>query len=259
MGNKFVNRSEEDIRIETFKVGLAMHHSPSEEITVQAHTEKDISATYYRFMYDGYHFILRTTSGATVEISGTGEELCSTLKENPGIIVCLSEMFKCHAHDAVPGADPDPDDDSTCINSDEENAGLTWIDSLKEKGGQIAASLGGGAVGAVVGPTAVVGGVQALGFTSAGITAGSMAATAMSTTAIASGGGVASGSLVAVCQSIGALGVLSGGPLAIAVVGGAVVVGGVVGGAAYGCTKLHDSLKYHSEFEPCWDACFGAS
>ncbi|XP_041452631.1 interferon alpha-inducible protein 27-like protein 2A [Lytechinus variegatus] len=47
------------------------------------------------------------------------------------------------------------------------------------------------------------------GFTASGISAGSSAAGMMSSAAIASGGGVASGSIVAVCQSIGAAGVSS--------------------------------------------------
>ncbi|XP_063969904.1 interferon alpha-inducible protein 27-like protein 2A [Lytechinus pictus] len=56
------------------------------------------------------------------------------------------------------------------------------------------------------------------GFTAAGITAGSMAAGMMSASAIASGGGVAAGSVVAVCQSVGAAGLSYG---AIAAAGGA--------------------------------------
>lgn len=45
--------------------------------------------------------------------------------------------------------------------------------------------------------------VGAVGFTGAGIAAGSIGAKMMSAAAIANGGGVASGSLVAILQSIG--------------------------------------------------------
>ncbi|NWH83634.1 IFI27 protein, partial [Aegithalos caudatus] len=48
--------------------------------------------------------------------------------------------------------------------------------------------------------------IGALGFTEAGIAAGSIAAKMMSAAAIANGGGVATGSIVAVLQSIGAAG-----------------------------------------------------
>lgn len=55
-------------------------------------------------------------------------------------------------------------------------------------------------VGAVVGAPFVV---SALGFTSAGIAAGSFASWMMSASAVAGGGGVASGGVVAVLQSVG--------------------------------------------------------
>ncbi|XP_034793948.1 interferon alpha-inducible protein 27, mitochondrial isoform X2 [Pan paniscus] len=51
--------------------------------------------------------------------------------------------------------------------------------------------------------------LSAMGFTAAGITSSSIAAKMMSAAAIANGGGVASGSLVATLQSLGATG-LSG-------------------------------------------------
>uniref|UniRef100_A0A2I2Y8E1 Interferon alpha inducible protein 27 n=1 Tax=Gorilla gorilla gorilla TaxID=9595 RepID=A0A2I2Y8E1_GORGO len=51
--------------------------------------------------------------------------------------------------------------------------------------------------------------LSAMGFTAAGIASSSIAAKMMSTAAIANGGGVASGSLVATLQSLGATG-LSG-------------------------------------------------
>ncbi|XP_054774374.2 interferon alpha-inducible protein 27-like protein 2A [Lytechinus pictus] len=58
------------------------------------------------------------------------------------------------------------------------------------------------------------------GFTAAGITAGSSAAGMMSASAIASGGGVASGSIVAVCQSIAAAGVSSATTAVVGAAGG---------------------------------------
>ncbi|XP_068924011.1 interferon alpha-inducible protein 27-like protein 2 [Petaurus breviceps papuanus] len=64
------------------------------------------------------------------------------------------------------------------------------------------------AVGATVGGAIAVTSVPAVlgvaGFTKAGIAGGSMAAKMMSAAAVANGGGVASGSLVAVLQSVGA-------------------------------------------------------
>uniref|UniRef100_A0A803SY98 Interferon alpha inducible protein 27 like 1 n=1 Tax=Anolis carolinensis TaxID=28377 RepID=A0A803SY98_ANOCA len=54
--------------------------------------------------------------------------------------------------------------------------------------------------GATIGVPLALG---ALGFTAAGIAVGSVAAGMMSTTAVASGGGVAAGSLVAIGQSVG--------------------------------------------------------
>ncbi|XP_072466181.1 interferon alpha-inducible protein 27-like protein 2A [Notamacropus eugenii] len=64
------------------------------------------------------------------------------------------------------------------------------------------------AVGALAGGVMVVTSVPVVlgvaGFTKAGIAAGSVAAKMMSAAAVANGGGVASGSLVAVLQSVGA-------------------------------------------------------
>jgi len=67
-------------------------------------------------------------------------------------------------------------------------------------------------VGAV--PLAVVGTVQAIGFSSTGIIAGSTAATMMAAEAVAAGGGVAAGGTVATLQSIGAIGMAGALPIA---------------------------------------------
>ena len=85
----------------------------------------------------------------------------------------------------------------------------------------------GGMVGGAVGGTAAYVGVpmvvNALGFTAEGIVAGSTAAGMMSTAAVAEGGGVATGSTVAMLQSIGATGVLG-------VMAGPVIVAGIAFG-----------------------------
>ncbi|XP_008119651.1 interferon alpha-inducible protein 27-like protein 2A [Anolis carolinensis] len=73
--------------------------------------------------------------------------------------------------------------------------------------------------GATIGVPLALG---ALGFTAAGIAVGSVAAGMMSTTAVASGGGVAAGSLVAIGQSVGVLG-LSAAAKAAATTGGALL------------------------------------
>ncbi|XP_055144274.1 interferon alpha-inducible protein 27, mitochondrial isoform X1 [Symphalangus syndactylus] len=64
-------------------------------------------------------------------------------------------------------------------------------------------------IGGVVAVEAVPMLLSAMGFTAAGIASSSIAAKMMSAAAIANGGGVASGSLVATLQSLGATG-LSG-------------------------------------------------
>ncbi|XP_074782396.1 interferon alpha-inducible protein 27-like protein 2A isoform X2 [Athene noctua] len=93
-------------------------------------------------------------------------------------------------------------------------------------------------VGSVIGATAGIGiavalvpaGLGALGFTAAGITAGSVAAKMMSLTALANGGQVASGSLVAIAQSVGAAGVSK------AVTAALSATGAVIGGSFYNTT-----------------------
>eukprot|EP01116_Phalansterium_solitarium_P016207 TRINITY_DN3713_c0_g1_i1.p1 TRINITY_DN3713_c0_g1~~TRINITY_DN3713_c0_g1_i1.p1 ORF type:complete len:240 (-),score=52.21 TRINITY_DN3713_c0_g1_i1:295-1014(-) len=89
--------------------------------------------------------------------------------------------------------------------------------------------LGAAAVaGAVVAPTAFIGGLHLAGFTSAGIAANSFASVAMSKSAIALGGGVTKGGLVALAQSAGATGTLGlAATTACAVAGAGLAVGGV--------------------------------
>ena len=106
----------------------------------------------------------------------------------------------------------------------------------------LATTVGAGATaGGVAAPIAVTGAVAAAGFSSTGIVAGSTAASMMSASAIASGGGVASGSVVAISQSIGAVG-LAGGPLAFAIAGGVVVVGGATAGIFFGAKAIHKKI-----------------
>ncbi|XP_036006517.1 interferon alpha-inducible protein 27-like protein 2A [Fundulus heteroclitus] len=79
-----------------------------------------------------------------------------------------------------------------------------------------------GAVGAVALATAALG---AIGFTSSGIAAGSFAAKMMSSAAIANGGGVASGSLVAILQSAGAAGLSETAVMVVGSIGGTIGAG----------------------------------
>ena len=62
--------------------------------------------------------------------------------------------------------------------------------------------------------------IAAAGFTTAGIAAGSLASWLMSTTAIFSEGGVGTGSLVAIFQSLGAAGISTAGNAGLAATGG---------------------------------------
>lgn len=96
------------------------------------------------------------------------------------------------------------------------------------------AGIGAVAFGVVVGGVAVVAlpaVLTAIGFTSAGVAAGSVAAAWQATY----GGAIASGSLFAACQSMGALGVASTAAIATAGGGGA-AVGAVVGGTVAATT-----------------------
>ena len=68
------------------------------------------------------------------------------------------------------------------------------------------AGLCGAVLGASVAPTAVMGAVNAAGFTAGGIQAGSWAAAAMSSAAVAGSGGIAAGSTIAILQSWGGIG-----------------------------------------------------
>ncbi|ETV93209.1 hypothetical protein, variant [Aphanomyces invadans] len=71
---------------------------------------------------------------------------------------------------------------------------------------KVAGVVGGAAAAGLIAGPVIVGVVSLVGFTSAGIAAGSYAAGAMASAAIANGGGIAAGSLIAICQSVGATG-----------------------------------------------------
>ncbi|XP_067167548.1 interferon alpha-inducible protein 27-like protein 2A [Apteryx mantelli] len=83
----------------------------------------------------------------------------------------------------------------------------------------VSSKLKGAAIGAAVGLgvafAGVPAGIWALGFTAKGIAAGSIATKMMSAAAIANGGGVASGSLVALLQSAGAAGLSLGAKIGV--------------------------------------------
>lgn len=115
-------------------------------------------------------------------------------------------------------------------------------------------AVAGGATG-VAAVAAAVPIIQAVGFTANGIAAGSMAAGMMSSAAAASGGAIASGSTVAVCQSIGALGVLPG-VIAGPVVLGAVAVGmaapAVIGAFRSGRSEQQSADERSAKGENCW-------
>ncbi|XP_023215672.1 uncharacterized protein LOC111618390 [Centruroides sculpturatus] len=95
------------------------------------------------------------------------------------------------------------------------------------KGLKTVAIIGGITAGAILGPLAVVGAVGALGFGAVGVTAGSIAAGIQSAVY---GGSVASGSIFAICQSIGAAG------LGIAGTASSAAAGATVGGIFTGIT-----------------------
>jgi hypothetical protein len=93
-------------------------------------------------------------------------------------------------------------------------------------------------LGGVGGVVCVTTAPFALGFTSIGISSGSFAASLMSSAAIANGGGIAAGSAIAICQSVGAAGIgLVGGSSAFA------IGSGVAGGVSYAMTKCDVSYE----------------
>ncbi|KAL6059211.1 DUF697 domain-containing protein [Balamuthia mandrillaris] len=106
-------------------------------------------------------------------------------------------------------------------------------------GASLFGAAGGGVAAGAAAPAVITSGVGLAGFGSSGVAAGSFAAAVQ-------GSSVASGSLFAACQSIGATGTLAylGGASA-AVVGGVAVVGAVVvgGGVLLGATLLSKHLK----------------
>lgn len=97
--------------------------------------------------------------------------------------------------------------------------------------------VGGATLGSLSLTPAIVGLVNALGFSSSGIVAGSSAASMM-----ASVGNVVAGSSIALCQSIGATGTLAYGGTALTM--GAPLIGALSGGAlAFGGMKLYQRSK----------------
>eukprot|EP00922_Rhytidocystis_sp_ex-Travisia-forbesii_P032844 GHVS01048857.1.p2 GENE.GHVS01048857.1~~GHVS01048857.1.p2 ORF type:complete len:144 (-),score=32.33 GHVS01048857.1:459-890(-) len=80
------------------------------------------------------------------------------------------------------------------------------------------ATMTGAAIGCLA-PVAVTSVLNGMGFTASGIVAGSTAAGMMSASALASGGGVAAGGMVAILQSIGAVGLAVGPALVVAAIG----------------------------------------
>ena len=92
----------------------------------------------------------------------------------------------------------------------------------------VAYGIGGGAAAVALAPTAAA----YFGFTSLGIVPGSLAATMMSAAAVANGGGIASSSLVAGMQSVGAVGLATSTAAGIIVNVAAAGVGALVGVAA---------------------------
>ncbi|KAJ8333222.1 hypothetical protein SKAU_G00421180 [Synaphobranchus kaupii] len=94
---------------------------------------------------------------------------------------------------------------------------ITFAKTMGLLGLALGAALGAGAT--VVAVPLVVG---ALGFTAAGIATGSIASGMMSSAAVANGGAVVAGSLVAVLQSVGVVGVSTAGTAATSGVVGAI-------------------------------------
>ena len=103
------------------------------------------------------------------------------------------------------------------------------VSTLRDVG--VASALG---VGVTKVATSVV--VTTLGFTSSGIAAGSTAASMMS---FLGGGSTAAGSLVAGCQSVGAVGSLIGATIGLPLLGCMSLAGGALSyGFYYGIKKL---------------------
>jgi hypothetical protein len=111
-----------------------------------------------------------------------------------------------------------------------DNTMLITLRRATETALATAATATGAAVGSAAATVAVPVAVSAVGFGSTGIAGGSYAAVWMSSVAIANGGGVASGSTVAVLQSIGAAGL---GTLGLPVMIGGAAVGAAAVGTTY--------------------------
>lgn len=103
-------------------------------------------------------------------------------------------------------------------------------------GKKIIAPIVGTVEGVILAPLLVKAAVPMIGFTAAGIKSGSLAAGMMSAEAISSGGGVAAGGLVALLQSVGAVG--------LGVLGTSNVAGGgaIIGGTMVGLTAIGSGM-----------------
>jgi len=221
------NNSDVSIDIEVFSgQKSAMHHCPDKCVNVKTKEIQLIQTFHHwnikiRFLASGKHFLVDIKNDATLEINN--ENL--TDQYFPNLTV---DVFDCL-----------------------DNRDFESKFSMNTIVGVVSGTLG--VIGGVMTPTLIVGGVQAIGFGAGGIVASSTAAGMMSTAAIASGGSVATGSIVATLQSIGAVG-LATGPAGIAVVGGGLLVTGVAVGGFFAVKKIHESLK--NPDKNCWDACY---
>lgn len=108
-------------------------------------------------------------------------------------------------------------------------------------------TLGTAAAGAVALPLAVPAIIGLAGFGAGGILAGSSAAAWMSSAAAAGGGAIASGSLIALCQSVGAAGLSAAGVANLGILGGA--IGGGIATIYDRKTDAHLDL-HNRQFQP---------
>lgn len=255
---KIVSTLQGDVYVEAFEqANNPMHWKPFQCVTVPGGTSKTISAKLslfgmkVRFVLGQEHFVFSLPGTSEILLNESGPQAtASGSRIEPELRVWkknvrLNSNFQFHCTKDL------------CVDFEEKGVDQQikeFFQSPKSATPTVAAMGTGSVVGAaalgVAAPTAAVAGVQAIGFTSTGIAAGSTAAAMMSASAP-----VASGSLVAIGQSIGAVGALGAGASAgVGIVGallGAVFVGAVV----YGGFKLDEALKYKDEEVPCWDRC----